>query len=388
MKEMIARLGLDKLEEYSVESVPDADIVVNANESNWNLPKEVLAQVLEETQKFAFNRYPPLDTGKLGRALGNDLHVEQEQIIIGNGSSELLEKACFAFGGMGSKIAFPYPSFSMYGVYVQMADSIGAPYTLTQDGYIDPEAVIDFCQKENPSLLIVCNPNNPTGNFNSLENIEKILAGVSCPVIMDEAYMEFAQEPDTGNKISTMSLLEKYNNFLCFRTFSKAYGLAGLRIGYGTGSTELIRIMQKVLLPYHVNSYSLMVALATYEHKKLFADRVQLIRRQRNKMQGKLESLGFNVFDSETNFLFFLPSADLAFKLSRYAIKKGYKLLGSNENMAGSLVFQELLAEKILVRNFSSHPALRGGIRLTIGTEDENIRVAMTLASICQKAEE
>ena len=172
MKEMTARLGLDKLEEYSVETVPDADIVVNANESNWNLPKEVLTQILEETKKFLFNRYPPLDTGKLGRVLGNDLHVEQEQIIIGNGSSELLEKACFAFGGMGSKIAFPYPSFSMYGVYVQMADSIGAPYTLTQDGYIDPEAVIDFCQRENPSLLIVCNPNNPTGGLVSICYIE------------------------------------------------------------------------------------------------------------------------------------------------------------------------------------------------------------------------
>ena len=82
MKEMTARLGLDKLEEYSVETVPDADIVVNANESNWNLPKEVLTQILEETKKFLFNRYPPLDTGKLGRVLGNDLHVEQEQIII------------------------------------------------------------------------------------------------------------------------------------------------------------------------------------------------------------------------------------------------------------------------------------------------------------------
>ena len=94
------------------------------------------------------------------------------------------------------------------------------------------------------------------------------------------------------------------------------------------------------------------------------------------------------VNSNNKSFLFFLPSADLAFKLSRYAIKKGYKLLGSNENMAGSLVFQELLAEKILVRNFSNHPALPGGIRLTIGTEDENIKIAATLAAICQRAGE
>ncbi len=388
MLEVKVRQGLDKIEEYKVELAPDADIVVNANESNWNLPKDVLLQVQYETQEFLFNRYPPMGSGNLGQVLASSLKVDPEKIIIGNGSSELLEKACFAFGGPGSKIAFPYPSFSMYGVYVQMSDSIGAPYALTEEGYINPEQVIAFCKREKPSLLIICNPNNPTGNFNSLENMEKILAGVSCPVIMDEAYMEFAMEADSEEKISTLKLLDKYNNFLCLRTFSKAYGLAGLRVGYGVGSTELSRIIQKVLMPYHVNGYSLMVAQIAYENKFFFSERVQLIRRERNKMQSKLLGLGFKVFDSATNFLLFMPKAELALKLAGYAEAKGYGFAGNNENKAGNFIFQELLQRKILVRNFAENPYLPGGLRLTMGTEEENIKIFEALSKICKSVEE
>lgn len=388
MLEIKARQGLEKVEEYKVETVPNANIVVNANESNWNLPKDILLQVQHKTQEFVFNRYPPMGTGNLGEVLAADLQVDPDKIIIGNGSSELLEKACFAFGGAGRKIAFPSPSFSMYGVYVQMADSISVPYALTAEGYVDADAVIDFCAKEKPSLLIICNPNNPTGNFNSLEKMEKILNVVSCPVIMDEAYMEFAQEPEAGEEISTLSLLDKYNNFLCFRTFSKAYGLAGLRVGYGIGSGKLISIIQKVLMPYHVNSYSLMVAQVAYENKTFFRERVQLIRSERNKMRGELAALGFRVFPSETNFLLFLPTEKLACKLAVYAETKGYQFTGNNANKAGTLIFQELLEQKILVRNFSGNAYLAGGIRLTMGTETENVKVLAAIKEICKNAEE
>lgn len=388
MLEMRVRSGLEKLAEYKVETVPDADIVVNANESNWNLPKAVLVQVQSKTKEFSFNRYPPMGIGSLGEVIAKDFNVGLDQIVIGNGSSELLEKACFAFGGSEHKIAFPYPSFSMYGVYVQMSDSISAPYALTAEGYIDPDAVVAFCEKEKPSILIVCNPNNPTGNFNSLENMEKILAGVSCPVIMDEAYMEFAQETEFTQEISTSSLLKKYDNFLCFRTFSKAYGLAGLRVGYGVGSTRLIGTLQKVLMPYHVNSYSLMVAQVAFENKAIFSERVNFVRKQRAKVQGELAELGFKVFPSQTNFLLFLPEENLALKLVFYAEKMGYKFTGNNENKAGALLFKELLQRKILVRDFSGNAYLPGGIRLTMGTESENIKVIAAIREICKSAEE
>ena len=382
-----ARFGLDEIEDYVVETVPDADIIVNANESNWNLPKDIVEKIVEQTRSFSFNRYPPMAAESLCSTIGSALNVDANKIIIGNGSSELLEKACYAFGGMGRKIAVPTPSFSMYGEYVQLADSTVLPYKLSSSGYINPDDVIELCKKERPALLIICNPNNPTGNFNLIDKIEKILAKVDCPVIMDEAYMDFAQEGFGNRNISTLSLVDKYSNFLCFRTFSKAFGLAGMRVGFGTGSEQLIKIMQKVLLPYHVNNYSLMVAECVYKERIIFESRIKLIIRGRNKMTEELKTLGFELFDSSTNFIMFLPSSNLAYKLSQGAIRGGYKLEGSNENMAGSYIFKELLAKKIMVRDFSNHPLLPGAIRLTIGTEEENRKILDAIKEICIRAE-
>jgi histidinol-phosphate aminotransferase len=382
------RSGLEQIEEYKVATVPDADIIVNANETNWPLAPSAVNKIKEQLDNFAFNRYPPMHAESMCQILAQGLRVDPDTVILGNGSSELLEKACYAFGGVGRKIAFPYPSFSMYQEYAQLADSIPAPYPLTKDGYVDGEAVIEFCRKEKPALLIICNPNNPTGNYTPLAVMEKILANVECPVIMDEAYMEFVDPEDKLGRLSTLSLLNEYDNFLCFRTFSKAYGLAGLRVGYGTGSPVLIKVMQKVLLPYHVNAFSLLAAQIVYQEPELLKSRVSMIIDERNKMNKALTELGFRLYPSSTNFIMFLPSEELAFSLAKYGIRQGYKLEGGNEVMAGAVVFSQLLGAKILVRDFTRHPALPGAIRLSLGTADENEKIAALLKEICTSARE
>ena len=131
-----ARTGLEELEEYAVEHVA-ADIIVNANESNYNLPRPIEQAVAAKLAGFPFNRYPPMQAETLRGLIAEDLALDADNIRIGNGSSELLQMACYAFGGNGRKIAFPYPSFSMYGVYTKLADSIAAPYPLTLAGYVD-----------------------------------------------------------------------------------------------------------------------------------------------------------------------------------------------------------------------------------------------------------
>ena len=122
-------------------------------------------EIAEAAKEFAFNRYPPMKAEKLCQLIAADFGLPEINVQVGNGSSELLQMACYAFGGSGRKIAFPYPSFSMYGVYTKLSDSKPLPYTLNEDGYIDAETVIAFCRLEKPALLIVCNPNNPTGNY-------------------------------------------------------------------------------------------------------------------------------------------------------------------------------------------------------------------------------
>lgn len=382
------RFSLSQLEEYKVETVPDADIIVNANETNWPLGKSLVARIKTELDNFAFNRYPPMHAESMCQALAEGMRVDADKIIIGNGSSELLEKACYAFGGQGKKIAFPYPSFSMYETYAQLADSIPVPYPLNDEGFVDAKRVIELCAQEKPALLIICNPNNPTGNYNSLEVMEEILRNVDCPIIMDEAYMEFVDADDKYSTLSTLSLIGVYDNFLCLRTFSKAYGLASLRVGYGTGSAELIGVMQKVLLPYHVNNLSLLVAEMAYKEPELLRSRVASVIRGRKKVVSALANMGFKVFPCATNFVMFQPRSAQAAAYVQYAMKAGYTLDGNNQQMMGAMIFSKLLGAKILVRNFTRHPALPGAIRLSIGTEEENAKIIETLQAICDEAKE
>lgn len=381
-----ARKGLEEIEEYTVEHI-EADIIVNANECNWSLPPVVQSEIAEAAKTFAFNRYPPMKGENLCQLLAADFGVAPCNVQVGNGSSELLQMACYAFGGSGRKIAFPSPSFSMYGVYTKLSDSKSLPYNLNSDGYIDSEEVISFCDRERPNLLIICNPNNPTGNYNSLWQIEKILANVDCPVIMDEAYMEFAGGYEADFAGSTMTLLAKYDNFICLRTFSKAYGLASMRVGYAIGSKELMRILGKVLLPYHVNAFSLLTAEIVYKHKQLFVERTNQIIAEREKMSNALAELGFKVWDSATNFLMFNARPELAAKLSAFGKSEG--LLTENGpavKLAGQTVFRFLANQKILARDFTRNPALEGGIRLTLGTPEENVIILEMIKEVCKKA--
>ena len=232
MSEIAIRSSLAGLEEYEVETI-EAKIIVNANESNYPVPASIQQEIEEKTKSFLFNRYPPIKCETLCSLIAETLGVDIDKVRVGNGSSELLQMACYAFGGAGKKIAVPYPSFSMYGVYAQMSDSEVLRYPLNVEGFLDAEAVIAFCKENQPDLLILNNPNNPTGNYNPLSVIEQIIANVECPIIVDEAYMEFARgegvdprdlRPLSQLKLvagSALALLNKYHNFLVFRTFPK-----------------------------------------------------------------------------------------------------------------------------------------------------------------------
>ncbi len=396
MSEFSVRKSIEAMEEYEVESIA-ADIIVNANESNYPVPAEIVVDVAARTADFPFNRYPPIKAENLCEVIAKELDVDSECVKIGNGSSELLEKACYVFGGAGKKIAVPWPSFSMYGEYADLSDSVPVRYPLTADGYVDADAVIEFCKQEQPALLIVCNPNNPTGNYNSLASMEKIIANVDCPVIMDEAYMEFADGKELApndlrplNKLwlvagSTLSLLNKYNNFMVFRTFSKAYGLAGMRCGYAVGARMLTRQLGKALLPYHVNAYTLMVAKAIYEHKELYKERLKTIRAERDAMANRMRELGFRVWPTATNFVMLRAEGELAKQLAQvYYAKYGKNL--PEQQASGKLIFKYYLENSILVRDFTGHPVLTGALRISVGLPEENKRILAKLTELCMEA--
>ncbi|MSS82536.1 aminotransferase class I/II-fold pyridoxal phosphate-dependent enzyme [Acidaminococcus fermentans] len=383
MSDLLARESLARIEDYQVETVPDADIVVNANETNWDMTPEIRLELGTRLAEHAFNRYPSMHGEDLCQAIADRLGFDPSQVAIGNGSSELLEKACFAFGGAGRKIASANPSFSMYQTYAILADSQPVLFPLTADGFVDPEGVISFCKEEKPALLIICNPNNPTGNFNPKASMEKIIRSVDCPVIMDEAYMEFAVEEGKEEEVTTLDLVNQVDNLLVLRTFSKAYGLANLRIGYGIGSAPLMKILKKVLLPYTVNGVSILAAELMYSKPEVLRQRVEAVVSGRRYLRDHLEALGFRVLPSATNFLLALPAGKA---LERLAEKAGAGDLPSSEKAmaAGGYLFQELLDRKILVRNYSRNPRLPGGLRITVGKAEENPQIIGAIRDIIQ----
>ena len=396
VSEFAVRSSLSGLEEYEVETI-EADIIINANESNYPVPSPIQEELEERTKNFTFNRYPPMKCETLCGLISETLGVDIDKVRVGNGSSELLQMACYAFGGQGRKIAVPYPSFSMYGVYAQMSDSEVLRYPLTVDGFLDADAVISFCTENEPDMLIINNPNNPTGNYNPLPVIEKIIANVTCPIIVDEAYMEFARgegvdprdlRPLSQLKLvagSALALLNKYSHFLVYRTFSKAYSLAGMRVGYSVGSITLSKILGKTLLPYHVNAYSLMAAEVCYRNRDEFRRQIEEIRSQRELMIAELKELGMKVWPTETNFICYCPEGKLQQVLADAFDKKYGVSNYSQATKAGKMIFKSMLEEKILLRDFTEHPVLQGCIRQTVGIPEENGIVMNRIKNLCRE---
>ena len=271
----------------------------------------------------------------------------------------------------------------MYQTYAILADSEPVLFPLTADGFVDPDGVIAFAKEQKPALLVICNPNNPTGNYNSREGMEKIIRNVDCPVIMDEAYLEFAVEEGDPRKLSTMDLVKEVDNLLVLRTFSKAYGLANLRIGYGIGSAAVMKVLKKVLLPYTVNGFSIMAAELLFSKPDVLKERVDMVVSGRRYLREHLEAMGFRVLPSATNFLLALPAGKVLDKLADGA---GARDLPSAEKAkaAGSYLFHELLKKRVLIRDFSQNNRLPGGLRISVGTAEENPKIIGAIKEIVQ----
>ena len=272
-------------------------IKVNANESTMNLPPLVEERVLNRLASLAFNRYPNEEYYSLVEQIAKNFSVETAQILLGGGSSEIIEKVFHAFGGAGQRVVFPQPSFSMYKIYAKVAESDGVPFDLDENFNLDVDAFISKVREVGASLAVVCNPNNPTGNALTPAQVEKIVVSIDCAFLLDEAYVEFYGR-------SAVNLVAKYPNLLVARTFSKAYGLAGARVGYMIAQAEVTRMVNKTFMPYHMNKLSLATADIVYQMRDEFVPRLQFIINERNRLAELLKNLrGVEVFPSETNFL-------------------------------------------------------------------------------------
>ena len=335
------REDLADLKPYHVDQPPHR-VKLDANESPFNLPAEIRQEITEAMSQLKFQRYPDAGSTLLRTQLSEQLEVDKEQIVVGNGSDELIGNFMLAFGQSDGCVSFPTPTFSMYQILAQIArlKAVGRPLNERFD--LNAEEW-DFHLNTNAiNLVFISYPNNPTGNNFSAEIIRQMLSRSDTLVILDEAYYEFSEQTFLKER-------RQYPNLIITRTFSKAYGLAGLRVGYLIAHPEIIHEINKVRLPYNVNRFSQIAATTLLRCQNRFSPQIQLILSERERLFKALKATrGLHPFPTDANFILFRTDSP------------------------AKQVFQSLLAHGVLVRDLDRPGPLKNCLRVTVGTPMEN----------------
>lgn len=321
------------------EQSKDKDIVkINANENPYPpSPKAIEALKSFDTNKLRF--YPSANSTKLKEAIAKYYNVDVSNVFVGNGSDDVLAVAFQSFFNSEKPIVYPDLTYSFYPVWCSLFGIKYKNYPVGDDFRINPE---DY--KEKNGGVVIPNPNAPTSLGEGLDFVEKILNyNQDSVVIIDEAYVDFGGT-------SSIPLIDKYENLLVTGTFSKSRSLAGLRIGFAIGSKALIDVMEAVKNSYNsytVDSLSIEMGAASIEDDEYFKSTCKKVIKTRERVTLELEKLGFDVLDSQTNFIF----------------------ATHNEHNMKSL-FEYLKTQKVFIRYFSL-PRIENYVRITIGTNEE-----------------
>lgn len=329
---------------YIVPGARPVSVKLNQNESPFDLPPALKRELLEAFFQIDFNRYPAEQPARLIQALESHCGVESGSVLVGNGSNELTYTLGLCFVGEGDKVLTPTPMFALYESMVRLHGGEPLSVPCSPDFQVDTAAILDAIQKEQPKLVILATPNNPTGLAIPKADIERIIKASSGFVVIDEAYHEFNPEG------TALDLLMRYPNVIILRTLSKAFGLAGLRLGYLVARPDVVAEMMKSRLPFMVDRLAEQVGLLMLRHQDLIHDRVQQIRMNTQTLREALEQVkGVDmVLPTDTNFLLFRTARD-----------------------PGQLL-NALADRDVLVRNMAGYPELKGFLRVTSGTPSEN----------------
>lgn len=343
----IIRQNIGKLKPYTAKEIP-CKIKLDANESPFPVK---LSEIISEIN-IPLNRYPDPEATALRKAIAKRFKINFKNIVIGNGSDELIYYLILTFGG---PVLYPIPTFAMYGIIAQSVGVEILESKLGEDFDIKEEEIIYLIKKKRPSLVFLSSPNNPTGNTFSSDKLLKLIEVSkrnSTIVIIDEAYIPFCSER------GFLPFLKDFDNLLILRTLSKI-GLAGLRIGYLIGNENILREIKKVKLPYNVDSLSQHIATEAlktfYPQIKRFIKEVITERARLYKELSKIK--GVRVYPSEANFILF-------------------KVKNSK------MVFNKLLNEGILIRELSS--MINNALRVTVGTRQENDEFIRVLKNVLE----
>jgi histidinol-phosphate aminotransferase len=309
-------------------------------------------EAMLECMDLDLNQYPTPYSDSLRKALGERYQLGIDHFVVGNGSDEALDIIFKSFLEPGETVLLPYPSYSLHAYFVKVNAGKVTLVDLKEDFQLDTDAMTS---KEG-KILLLCNPNNPTSNTFRRKDIEDLLEKRDRIVVVDEAYGEYAGK-------SFIPDVDRYDNLIVTRTFSKAYALAGMRIGYAISNPDLAGVMQRVKIPYSLNRVSEIVATKALQNQDFVRKGVELVNAERKRLEKGLSKLGFKVYPSEANYILFKSKVDHSRLVS-------------------------MLSDKgVMIRDFGKNRRLENCVRTTIGTREMNETLLSKLAEVLRECQ-
>jgi histidinol-phosphate aminotransferase len=333
----------DDLAEVDAYRAPqlEAAVRLNTNESPYPLPEGFSDELAETVRHIPFNRYPDREATALRKGLAERAGHPVEALWVANGSNEVIQHLCLAFGGAGRRALVFEPTYGLHSLIPRVTGMEVASAQLGPDFILSPTDAVAAVTRYRPQVAFVCSPNNPTGNAQLISAVQALCESVDGLVIVDEAYGEFGG-------VSAALLLDGFRNLAIVRTFSKAFALAAARIGYCLSDPAIIDELARVRLPYHLSALTQAAGEVALRHAGDASDVLDSIRGERNRLRAALaRTPTVEAFPSDANFVLFRTPAE-----------------------APSL-WQALLDRGVLVRDVSGAPGLERCLRVTAGKPEE-----------------
>lgn len=330
-------------------------IKLDAMENPYHWPESMVKEWQQRLAQCALNRYPHPTAPEVTAGLREVMEVPaQYDILLGNGSDEIIQLLAMAVAKPGATILAPEPGFVMYKMIATFVgvDYVGVP--LNEDFSLNRDAMLAAINDSDPALIFLAQPNNPTGNLWAEDDLVAIIEASKGLVVLDEAYLPFSSR-------NHLSWLDRFDNVVVMRTLSKV-GLAGLRLGMLFGAPQLLGQIDKIRMPYNINVLTQASAAFALEYYEVLSQQCEILKIEREKMQTNLAGLDFEVFKSEANFV-----------------------LARAKNNNARVIFEALKEHKILIKCLDGgHPLLTQCLRFTVGSHEENKALYAALAKICK----
>ena len=343
------RKSIQELKEYTVPQ-DKYEVKLNQNESPYDVPEDLKEEIIKKIKDTDWNRYPSRTAAPLVKAISSYTNFSVEGIVAANASNEILQGVFQAICDTGDKLVVVSPGFAIYPHLSKIMDLNLAEVPLLEDFSFDVSSIIEAGR--DAKMVVLALPNNPTGTTIPLEEIEEISKNINGIFVVDEAYYEFSKK-------TAISLLDKYDNIIIIRTLSKAFGLAGLRLGYLLTNPEIAGAVGKAKLPFSVGILGQIAGEVLLQKNEYIKDVVEKILDEKEKVFSELEQIAtIEPVPSCTNFILF-----------------------RTKKVPGKELFDEMYRRGVLLRFFDT-PRLNNTLRVTIGKPDQNELFIKTLKEV------